>query len=1696
MAYFKKFLCSILICISFLSCTTGLGDRIDLEAPELTISKMISGESEPQTNFATTVYTKHDVTFLGKAVDNVKVTKVYAEVKWLGDEDYSFLQNAEINNEDWMLSIKFEKEGACWLKISAEDDRKNYGVKTSKVVTLFVDENAPIGNAWYIDRKINGIQYNLQSLEELKEIIRLDPELNQPANIDVAQNGEFIICSSFNDASGIKSTSINIWDENGHKINKSPVLSETGNSAYAPRFIINKEKADLPAGDGNPHYYEVRYNAADTVENPGSNTVEDALIMENDISMGWFIWWPEKDLPRCAVTNIENNKLNLHVGDSLNITIFDDDALSGNIECELVNGEKKTYRVTNNEREVNIVLTAPLEPQTMKLKISATDVNGNTLSRSDMEVQVTSDTVPNLILITPEANQIPTVTGSNAEINFSGIALDLVGSTYLEFVWVPDSIPNKNEKASKWLATIGAATNGHENYKPGSSQSVRVTEGSGEFDGMKLFSAKLTDAGTQLIFKKHEFNFNLSLLNSFGNDKKKDKYFFARLTRKDGNYSETEFVLPADTLKPEIVPVNPGGNMAIIDMDTDLDIQFYAKKDNGLAMDNSKYKVYYSGEQTPLTGFYDETAKVYKVKIPASKLHLFNENRESPKYKFYAVDLLGNDVETEYQFIISKLPAIKTVSSSSPDNCKKGDSILINVSFTKSVVCNENTKLKLKNITNEINGTGADDVVYASYKSGSGSTTLVFEYVVQDGDTSSELHVFNEEGIGPIAGISSGVHLDKLLEANNLQSNRNILNKNALSIDGISPVVTSLKIETDAELKNKIDGIAYLRAGKTITATVVTDEPVTIQGSPKIELQSSDGSLYLDWQSISEDGRTLKFSKKIDKNDVNGHLYYSSESYISENNVITDSYGNSLSVSKARSSVDSKIVVDTKVPATPKISSTQSSDNDSTGTLKSGKYKTILYFNVSTNAPEITEYSTDAGRTWNVYSKTEKLENDASLIARRTDYAGNVSDYSKQIDIEITNSFPMFSIECTNVDGKYNYKSKNELKFKVYFARPVDISATSDAYISIGGLADDIVTNGAKAVIDTASKGKTGVTEASFTYKIQATDQFTLKIAENGVNLYGIVDQFGFSQGDKILSSPYLRNNIRCDSINPSIISMCPDGIEKTLSSGKKSYDNGKKIVLRFSEPVKVSSGKIYLRQTSGWAIPPMFTGTEFTTVLNAVKKAGISNIGASKLTGSQILYLDGLEDSEWLFGSEVGVPNDIYHGTGQYTGPYKKTSHGIYDNGKPDLAVKYVLDYDVDIWNSADSKKTKFGKTFETGNESRHSTTSNQSRTGMIVVNEGSNIITTDDIRNVLEQIHFHERYMNVNSSSVIVSEDGKTVTLNFPAGLLGDVDLPAGREWELVIEKGAFMDESGNYFGADQNGILDKSNEAFVLVNNGENSSFLSAGVAKPVIRVDRYSYNIGIYQPYMDEGSIVTQMINTIGLGEKATTEPTGKVRIKIDCETKDAVIRYTKSEASKDNDDVSEDSMYYHNGANSFYSTTELSLPSDPDSESTKQKQKIEFLGGNGSYTSSCKQYYKADAVYENEKSLIEKEGVFQTTLNINDPKRPNGNSIADFLNGYKDVSIRGTTGFAGEPSISPFPLRDSQVGSPFLKRTYQVEDKQYYWISYEILVESSFSMYAWCQNWSVKRNCYNWGRNWGVMEPGEFTRVDGFKHWEN
>ena len=1741
----------------------GLGEEVDLTPPVLSVSHLVSGGTKIEADeLASGVFCQRSVTFYGTATDNNKVSAVRAQVKraGAGDESYVPVATARLSGSEWELDIDFEDEGPCYVKITAEDPRRNFSPKSERVITLFVDYTAPVAEAWYIDREISDYRYGLKPLEYLKELVGQN-KLDRHEYKDVAQNVSFTLRATASDTMGIKFISASIYDEAGNKITDVHNNSE---NQYAPSFPVTHEMLESGSSElaSGIHYLQVWYEAEDVVTVPESNKTSV------EVEGGWFIWWPESDLPRVTNPDADASGLGAHINDTLSFDFFDDDALGdgyfallseeeygnrswkdedwadiisdpeslfGFVEYASDEEEKatvsRTERVTkSDERHRTVSFKAAAKPQTMHLvfvvwdnPVSGTVIKAAETRRGDIPVRVTDDASPILIVSSPKNNSVPALTMKNdnsATVTIEGQSLDSVGCTFLEFVWVPDCLNvDKRKTAEAWLDSI--VTEDEHNALKGSNAK--------DIDGMRLWSVPLetSEDGAMNGFVKHTFKFEVDLFKDFTcngtNEKTSAKYFLAKLTRKDGGFIYQDYTLAADTAVPTVRLLNLS-DMQTVSTD-DLTVEFYGAKESGLTV--KEYEAYLLNYKiTNLDPSENETAVVeyrenngrfklgdagitfssgtYKVDdktsyttcsftIPSKVMKAFEKQGIKPRFMLTAKDLFGLEGQTQCMFNISSLPILTAITSTSSTLAGVDDEITINATFSDTVTvgAGEKPRLRLTEITNG----SKKDGFFADYNSGSGTTTLEFIYKVKEGDKSDKLEIPSDDPID----VASDSEFAKSATFAEVPNKKNLQDQKTIKIDGISPR-GSLILESNADENNNVNGgKTYLREGRTLTVKLDSIKAITVQGSASVVFNVGEKELEVPLSGTSN--LSVTFSKKIAAGDPNGELELKEIKGIE---VIKDSAGNKVIPEDgdsfgigAAGNAKSNFVIDTTPPAKPTITITNP-QND-------GKYKENVKFTVSTTEEDVkkTEYSLDDGVKWSTYPENEvEVKTTSALTARATDWAGNVSDPAEPIHISINSTFPAFTVECTDPDG-YHAAGKT-LTFKVHFADVVEApSDTSNVYIQLSAVSGTVgkgSNGGMASFVRLEDGGKTAV----FEYVIQDPDEFYLQIAEGDVKLTGFTDTYGCKWDDSNVKNPsYPRPNLHCDGVAPKVKSM-------TVS--------GNVVTLTFAESVKKAGGNITLRQVKKWAIPPVLTAADLTKIMNKLPdKKDRDVLSMRDDNGSDI------EDAiDYGLREAGGYANDKYFGTGQYIGPYKKSYQGVTGDGRPDLSTKYVLHFDLDIWNDSE---VKVGPTYRS--DYPNSDFGINGSNTVVEVRKGSETRTTQQIRDVLEKAGYHERVLDVTSSLVSVSND--TVTITFPAGLTDTSDdLPAGREWELVIDKGAFMDETGNEFGAEPNGYKNMADAVqyggqqysvgtvgnnsvyhpnyegswgtdgrgsrstptpVVLIKSGESSeSFFSGGVATPWVRVDRYSYGLGIYQPSVDNpqngagGPVKSNSYITAAL-----EKPTGLVRVRIDCETSGASVKYVIGGGTGSDS----------GGTGTRYTVTTVNFTSAKDfydSQNTKNDYTNIFAAGTGDYKTSCKQYIVAKATKTGfTDSGYGAEAVWQSVVHFVNPTRDGGASLAGFGDKYNDFSIRGASGSGMQPYYTPYPLRLSLLSCPYLRRTYLerkdvANSNDYYWVSYEIFLTSTVSGHG------SRGNNFTWTQNDSSMEPGEVSTIHGLKLW--
>lgn len=1644
---------------------TGLGERIDFQYPKLEIKTPKVGQ-----------FSKKSVLMNGTCSDDggIASVKIYKMNKSGG---FDFVKSADVSGDTWSAVAEFE-EGNHIIQVVATD---RSGYSYSRKRPFFVDETPPTGNAWYIDRQLGGINYDFHEKSELEDIVN-NGKLKLSSYRNAAQNVAFTIHGTMNDAMGVKKVSILIRDDEGKnvcviqndgfdeddsraqdnkysplfKVTQSDFVGKTGLSGVELRGESDAKVSTKDFSTGK-HYLEVSYDATDVVTNPAPNvTVEPVPI-------GWLLWWPESDNPHIECNDITTESgsetIQTSIKNTLMFSIFDDDELGGvwwallndtdynglksgttiNWATFKSNAKVKKETCADGEFEKQVPVQTGDSPANMHfvaLAEGAGATDGSTSVKKDISVIIKDENTPVLFITSPQNNEVPTVTMnvSNTTANFTitGQTLDTSGCSYLDFVYVPDGV------ASGVVAKTAKAKEILQSYtRPAMSSSCTKTVSnvsSTTAAKATIWSAKLSDATADVSsgWKKQTFSFSVDLFSDFGakgsanNEISNEKFFLVALTRSVGNDAVYYFEhkLKADDELPIINIVEPQDEGAPYDGTADVLVKYYAAKESGLGINTAKYKISVLDSQnnsTVLSGSsqtFDGHAG-YQVTVPKATLQSWEAAGTSfPVFVFEAEDVLGNKNEARRTISISNLPQIKSITSRHANGTtfKAGDEIEFYANFSDTVSCLNASDIKLKLTGIKLNG--ESQTRSATAVSATKSTKVTFKYTVQENETGDPVSVdtSNPIVVGSGAKIMSGDGGNPVLVT--LASSQIMAGK-SFKIDAVRPTVTDVTLSSDGVANG---GKTYCNVGKTLTASVKVDKAVYVQGEPVLNC----GGILLKYVGVATSGMgsaatsTLTFEKTIVASDTNAEVFINKASGWSGTGnasieTIQDAVGNKLK--NALTGNTASFVVDTVSPQKPTLTWKKGSSTPTTAfspsTSSGGNVmKENVSFELTGESGSALQYSLNGGSSWQSYSASVQLPSgECSVCARQTDKAGNVSPISDIYKFDIVNAFPTFSVDCKNADG--HYKAGSVLRFSVNLSRKISGTPAS-CNIALGG--------GKTATCTDSSISDKNV--INFSYTVQATDSFSLSIAEGAVTLTGVQDSYGNTWASENKNAAYARSGIVCDGVAPTVTSV-------THAAG-----NSATVTIAFSEKVNKGSGKIILQQRAGWSIPPVMSVSDFNKVYNQLDNTRKQYLKQTDSGGNDIM------DTETASGD---VANNNYHGTGQGVGPYIKTTHGLkVVAGKyvPDTETKYVLRFDYNIDGTDQSVQCK-----------------------QTVGSQLGAAVTVSQIRSAFETAGYHKREIDVTSSAVVASSDKKSYTVTFPASLIGESELAKGRDWEVLLDAGAFVDDTGN--------------ESSALESGNTQSQFSSSGVETPVVRVDRFSYGVGIKQ-YSPQDTNGTAVANT------AQTAPTGYVRVRIDCETQGATIKYeerTKGTAT------SGTTTWHYKGEWSQeldYKISEIadieeSSPTSSISAHTDYTQNtiLYIASGNESANSeeaSKKYIYTTASKTGSGSSLTGREGIFRTVMKFHSPKNHDTNN-------YKVHGTTGVTSMGETPAISGFPLRYQAYGSAYIRRCYAQSDSEYYWVSYEIMSE-----------------CYIGGRGnengstWGKVNYGQVTECTGAPTW--
>jgi len=344
-----------------------------------------------------------------------------------------------------------------------------------------------------------------------------------------------------------------------------------------------------------------------------------------------------------------------------------------------------------------------------------------------------------------------------------------------------------------------------------------------------------------------------------------------------------------------------------------------------------------------------------------------------------ATDLAGNTSSASSGLSVTidtTAPTVSNVTASTADGSYKvGDTVSIQVNFSEAVTVTGTPQLTLE--------TGSTDRV-VNYASGSGSSTLVFTYTVQAGDTSADLDylsttalALNSGTIKDTAGNNATLTLASPGAAGSLGANK------AIVVDTTAPGAPSTP-----------DMTAATDSGSSSTDNITSNTTPTFTGT------GENGATVTLFKDANNNG-VVDSGENLGTATVSGGAWSITASTLADGtyaikSIQTDVAGNTSAASSALS-----VTIDTTSPTTPTVNnlSTASTTPTLTGTATLGAGETL-----TVTVGGATYNVTPSGGNWSLdlssatpASGTLSLSagNTYSVTATANDTAGNsVSDGS------------------------------------------------------------------------------------------------------------------------------------------------------------------------------------------------------------------------------------------------------------------------------------------------------------------------------------------------------------------------------------------------------------------------------------------------------------------------------------------------------------------------------------------------------------------------------------------------------------------------------------------------------------------------------------------------------------------------------
>lgn len=1226
------------------SCTIGLGEAVDMEAPEVSISSPENFSSIPQTfkisgnikdNFQLK-YLQVEVSQDSKVIQKYKLEElkwyVFSNGSWSPYENKENKVTGDKLSVAWILALSLSKaqSGTDYVVTAyVYDQFDNQGKKSKDTITVTVDAIDPVvsvSSPVLLPSENLVSDFNALKAEDIKDV----------SKIGSFQNKDFTIKGNVREDSEVKSLTIYLDSETTSSVDISsadfnPIIKKTV-SGDLRNWNISINKSDFTSSyQTGKHLIRVISESTDSAGN-----IEVKVL-------GWLIYWNEADIPWIVpdFSGVsESDEFTIRTSYLLRGSAYDDDGLKKVIaklytkvgEATDYSAEPvKTYEipVNNGVKNTKWECAAPEFICHFYIEFSCIDIYGNVSAVEKRYCYVNSITPPDVtftyedgtdILSTSKAVCDPDgnitlsgkITNSEKIVNVKIVRIaegnettKISYSDPADPVWNLPASGNRTSNGNLIWEILNAQT-----VPPAAVSTFNTTSNLYEYSFSKDFNL---------------FGPDFNIRNSFpgtGKEKLGNQLFIVRAENESGNSSIKEYTLLGDNTSPTITidKITAGSNSqftidnvpsALKSVKTGESITIEGSwDDNSFAkFNNENYLNFEISGLNFAAPVIDKTNKKWSATYTVKSTDDIASVSVSAKIE----DLAGNNSTNNFTFFFdNNKPQFMGYNSDSSGTYGAGEVIPVYMEFNREITVTGTPELTLSN-----GGTATFDAT------SNGTNKLKFNYTVASSNTSGRIYVSGlTQNLSWKDSSGNEITNDDIQQFKDTTSPQSLYNRKIIEIDTLAPTVTGI---------NYITLAGSYKALKQIIIQLEFNEEVNLTDAYNLKLKLNSNNNACAECSVKNSSKYVNFTYNIADGHTASNLRVESFNY---NGSIKDAYGNSNDSTKTISSPilqaqNSGIIIDTTSPDTPTIN-----------TLVNNKiYYADQTFTINFAESNGTkEYSLDNGASWTTYTSAVALSNnqDYFIVARQIDAAGNESNHdSLKVTMDKGNC-----LESITVDYPNGTCRSGTIPINLNFRKPVYFSSAPTIKINIK--------NGDSTQKELTCVSASGSRKLTFNYEVSPGD--STPTSGDIQKLYLISDSFSGSLYDSDVDykseipvgfdPSLLTADIKIETSAPIAtlsFKQIGDKINEDGGDGDVNKYTNPTLIISFSKKINKNRGNIVITQDAAkYKAPAYLSDSEYNKY-----KSAIENYYERTTNGCDAITGKPFTEEKWILKYEYSTANN-----------------------------------------------------------------------------------------------------------------------------------------------------------------------------------------------------------------------------------------------------------------------------------------------------------------------------------------------------------------------------------------------------------------------------------------------------------------------